>query len=65
MVYRCDNSIYLVKPILPDIGSAYVDSRTNPIAVCGGFINIHPPQCPALENLACDRTVDLCATANK
>jgi hypothetical protein len=60
MVYRCENSTYLVKPILADIGSTYVDSEANPIAACGGFINVHPPECPALENLTCNRTENLC-----
>ncbi len=65
-VYKCEGGAYLVAPAMADVGVKYEDAGGNLLAYCNGFINKQQSQaCIRYSNYSCDRSHDLCATANK
>ncbi|HQT44470.1 MAG TPA: hypothetical protein PLO51_00675 [Candidatus Micrarchaeota archaeon] len=60
-IFKCENSTYLVAPLIADVGSHYVDSNGDVLAQCNGFINKpNTPECMKYQAYSCDRSKNLC-----
>ncbi|VVC01746.1 Uncharacterised protein [uncultured archaeon] len=64
-VFKCGQGVYLVAPLVADLGTRYVDSGGKLLAQCPGFINLPPSaECQKYRAYSCDRAANLCASNN-